>query len=97
MTKQEAIEGLEMYYRMCCFEPKYGWSKYEFRLKSYTRTLVPIVIDMIEKSPMSDPIAIIRTFKMQLDDLICESDHSKTWDFCSYAMKICDELIDWLK
>ena len=96
MTKQEAIEGLRMYERMCCFDPKPGWSKYDFRYKSYSKSIIPFLIDIVEKSKY-DPLMEIRFFKMNLDEMIGDSDNKRTWEFCSIMCKILDDIIIWLK
>ena len=96
MTKQEAIEGLRMYERMCCFDPKPGWSRYDFRYKSYSKSVIPFLINRIENSKL-EPIAEIRCMKMELDDLICDSENRRTWEFCSIMCKILDDMINWLK
>ena len=97
MTKQEAIEGLEMYEQMCCFEPKSYWSKYDFTYKSYSKSIIPFIIKRILDSENHDPLVIIRLMKMDLDDLIGESENSRTWAFCSIMCKILDDIILWLK
>lgn len=96
MTKQEAIEGLEMYERMCCFEPKAYWSKYDFAYKCYAKSIVPFVIDRIQKSHYDDPIMIIRHMKTDFDEMIGDSDNKRTWEFCSIMCKILDDIIYWL-
>lgn len=97
MTKQEAIEGLEMYKRMCCLvEPKAYWSKYDFAYKCYAKSLVPFVITRIRKCD-ADPIMEIRAMKDELDEVIENTKNERTWDFCSTMHRIFDEIILWLR
>jgi len=96
MTKQEAIEGLEMYERMCCFEPRAYWSKYDFAYKCYAKSLVSFVIARINRCD-DEPIMVIRAMKDELDDIIENTKNEQTWDFCSTMHRILDDIILWLR
>ena len=92
MTKEEAISLLRRYRREETYAPSInllGWKKvtYDFKRSVYERYLILELIRRIKESNCL-PTVIVQSFYSFMDEMIGDSDHSRTWEFASY-MEMC--------
>lgn len=95
MTKNEAIAIMRAYEKNL-YGPKKWFEAHEFRLRSYQRVLIWELVRRMEESALSDPIAIIRIFRSEMDDIMCESEERRTWSFASYMLEGSQDILDLL-
>lgn len=91
MTKEEAISLLRRYRREETYTPSrnlLGWKMtHDFKRSVYERYLILELIRRIKESNCP-PTVVIRSFYSFMDEMIGDSDHSRTWEFASY-MEMC--------
>lgn len=100
MTREEAVSWLRQYRKNNTYKPSkqlFGWrGTYEFNRSVYERYLVLHLIERIKHSSMS-PIEVIRGFYYEMDDLVCESENSKTWAFASTMESCAGDILVYLR
>lgn len=100
MTREVAVSWLRRYRRNEVYKPSkklFGWKmNYEFMRASYERFLVLELIRKIDESNR-DPILIVQDLYYKLDDMVCESERSKTWAFASTMENCCADILRYLR
>lgn len=100
MTREKAVLLLRRYRRDEVYKPSkklLGWRmNYQFMRASYERFLVLELIRRINTST-KDPIKIVQDLYYEMDDIVCESDRSKTWAFASTMENCCADILRYLR
>lgn len=100
MTREEAVSCLREYRRksMCRSSKQlFGWRpNYDFNKTVYERYLILELIKRINQSSMP-PVEVIRQFYYEMDDMLCESECSKTWAFASTMENCAGDILRYLR
>lgn len=100
MTREEAISWLRRYRRDETYKPSkrlFGWRiNYDFMRASYERYLVLELIRRINDS-LKGPMDVVKEFYYWMDDLVCESEQRKTWEFASIMENCCADILRYLR
>lgn len=82
-------EIIEEYIRDSLFPPKETWSNYEFKKRSYERSVAFFILDLIKENKVTDPKRIIKAF---IDDMDKVSEDSKNSDMFILAREAAKDL-----
>ena len=100
MTQDEAVSLLRRYRRRDTYVPSkklFGWKlNYEFVRAVYERMLVLELIREI-KSTERPPMSVVQDFYYKMDDILCESENSKTWAFASIMENCAADILRYLR
>lgn len=100
MTQDEAVSYLRRYRRTDTWKPTkelFGWRlNYDFVRSVYERSLVLELIDRIKRSRAS-PINVVRHFYYEMDDVLCESENARTWEFASMMENCAGDILRYLR
>lgn len=100
MTREEAVSWLRQYRRNDTYKPSrqlFGWrSNYDFNRAVYERYLILELIDRIKQSSIP-PIEVVRRFYYDMDDILCESENSRTWAFASTMENCAGDILRYLR
>jgi len=100
MTREEVISWLRRYRRDETYKPSkrlFGWKlNYDFMRASYERFLVLELIRRINDS-LKEPMDVIIDFYYRMDDIVCESEQSRTWTFASTMENCCADILRYLR
>ena len=101
MTKDKAVSLLRRYRREETYVPSIkllGWKKrtYEFNRAVYERFLILELIRQIKESDLG-PMTVVRNFYYKMDDVMCESENHKTWEFTSIMENCAHDIVVYLE
>lgn len=93
---EEVIRQIRLYRRDCLIPGRRWWSKFEIKKRSLERFAMTEAIRRIANHKNEDPIRVLYAFKSEVDDMLAESEHSRTWAFCGQMWDAIGGLLEYL-
>ena len=95
--REEVIRQIRVYRRTYLMPGKKGWNRYAVAKRAVERFAMTEAIRKLNERPDEDPIWVLNAFRSNVDGILTESEHGKTWVFTQHVYRAIEDLLEYLE